>query len=67
MLYNGGNASFHLGTMAPCFWNGYSPFWILNLTSRFATGFYPFLHVHDGHATIVVQLPTSWCAANLPI
>lgn len=27
-------------------------------------GFVQSLHVHDGHATIVVQLPTSWCAAN---
>jgi metal-sulfur cluster biosynthetic enzyme len=27
-------------------------------------GFIQSLHVHDGHATIVVQLPTSWCAAN---
>jgi metal-sulfur cluster biosynthetic enzyme len=27
-------------------------------------GFIQSIHVHDGHATIVVQLPTSWCAAN---
>ena len=27
-------------------------------------GFIQSLHVHDGHATVVVQLPTSWCAAN---
>ena len=27
-------------------------------------GFVQSLHVDDGHATIVVQLPTSWCAAN---
>jgi predicted TIM-barrel fold metal-dependent hydrolase len=27
-------------------------------------GFVQSLHVYDGHATIVVQLPTSWCAAN---
>jgi metal-sulfur cluster biosynthetic enzyme len=27
-------------------------------------GFIQSLHVHNGHATIVVQLPTSWCAAN---
>jgi metal-sulfur cluster biosynthetic enzyme len=27
-------------------------------------GFIRSLAVHDGHATIAVQLPTSWCAAN---
>jgi len=27
-------------------------------------GFIRSLTVHDGHATIAVQLPTSWCAAN---
>jgi metal-sulfur cluster biosynthetic enzyme len=27
-------------------------------------GFIRSLTVHDGHATLVVQLPTSWCAAN---
>jgi len=27
-------------------------------------GFVQSLHVHDGHVTIVVQLPTNWCAVN---
>jgi metal-sulfur cluster biosynthetic enzyme len=27
-------------------------------------GFIRSLTVHDGHATIAIQLPTSWCAAN---
>ena len=27
-------------------------------------GFIQSLHVYDGHAIVVVQLPTSWCAAN---
>lgn len=27
-------------------------------------GFIRSLTVHDGHATVAVQLPTSWCAAN---
>ncbi len=27
-------------------------------------GFIRSLHLHDGHATVALQLPTSWCAAN---
>src|SRR5262247_570205 len=27
-------------------------------------GFIESLHVHEGHATVALHMPTSWCAAN---
>jgi metal-sulfur cluster biosynthetic enzyme len=27
-------------------------------------GFIASLHVHEGHATVALRMPTSWCAVN---
>ena len=51
--------------MVPCYLERLQPILDTELDeSILQLGFIRSLHVHDGHATIVVQLPTSWCAAN---